>query len=151
MRRLNASSIFAVSTMILIGGSIARADEFDKPIDGGSSVSRTEAGGTFVFKEKIDGKSKVSIRAPGGSISFPNRHQDPFGGGSKLDGGSKVLLEAKSIKFNAKIDDGSETMVLIILSKEGTLELLETNGGARVYWCKANDSDPPTGDQDRSK
>jgi hypothetical protein len=97
-------------------------------------------GCTFVFKEKIDGESKVSIRAAGGTIDFPNRHNIFGDGGSKIDGKSKVLLEAETIKFNAKVD--GKSVVLIIISKGGTLELLETNGQAEVYWCKADPKDP---------
>lgn len=127
------------ATLANLGGHIL-ADETFKTIDNAELRRQSVEDCTYTFTEKIDGKSLVVIHAPKGTVKFVTA---PAGldEGSKIDGGSKVLIEADTVIFNAKID--SKSIVFIVLSKNGKIEVNDKiDGEAIVYWCKADDADP---------
>lgn len=95
---------------------------------------------SYNFTRKIDGNSIVVVRAPKGTVKFSTA---PAGldEGSKVDGKSRVLIEAERVAFNAKIS--GESVVLVIVSKDGTIAVNDKiNGKAQLIWCKADDNDP---------
>jgi hypothetical protein len=126
-----------VSLSLFCGRAIA--EEF-KTIDNAEVRRHSQENITYDFTEKIDGKSVVVVRSPNGTVKFSTRPAF-LNDGSKIDGASKVLIEAERITFNAKIDGSS--VVLVIVSKGGTIEINDKiDGMAQVFWCKASDDDP---------
>lgn len=132
-------AFLAATLSLLISAESAFAEVF-KTIDNAEVRRDSSEDLTYDFQEKIDGKSVVVIRAPKATVKFSTK---PASGndGSKIDGSSKVLLEAERMIFNGKIDGSS--IVLIIVSKGGTIEINDKiDGFTQVYWCKASDDDP---------
>jgi hypothetical protein len=142
-RSILAAAALAAATW-LVSPAAAPAQTFKEPVTGKARLERTRPGGTFVFERGIEGEATVAVRAPGGSISFPNRDRTDSPPstqrGSKIDGRSVVLLEAKTVTINSKIDGAST--VLAIVSRGGALTLTETASQSHVFWCKAADDDP---------
>lgn len=129
----------AVAALLVGFAGRTTAEEF-KTIDNGEVKRESKADVTYTFTEKVDGRSTVVIHAPKGTVKFSTAPAG-FDEGSKIDGRSKVLLEADTAIFNAKID--GKAVVLIIVSKGGKIEVNDKiDGEAQLYWCKANDDDP---------
>jgi hypothetical protein len=129
-----------VVTLLVAFSSVSSADDLKGPVDH-ALLERNAPGGTFLFEKKIDHQSKVVIHAPGGIISFSTPSK-PTDEGSKIDGQSHVLLEARNITFNAKID--GQSWVLMIVSKGGTVTARDKIiGKSKIFWTKSNPGDPP--------
>ncbi|MGL4513089.1 MAG: hypothetical protein ACRCT8_08340 [Lacipirellulaceae bacterium] len=133
--------VVCIATASLLFGltSPATAEVFPTIVH--AEVRRSSADDvTYDFTGKVDGKSVVVIRAPKGTVKF-STGPAPFNDGSKIDGASKVLIEASRVVFNAKID--GKSIVLLIVPKDGVVEINDKiDGESEVYWCKSDDSDP---------
>lgn len=137
---MNLRNCLIAVACLLVGLANTAVGEDFKTIDNAEVKRSSAEDTTYNFTEKVDGKSTVVIRAPKGTVKF-STGPAAFNDGSKIDGASKVLIEAERVNFNAKID--GKAVVLIIVSKEGKIEVNDKiDGEAQVYWCKANDADP---------
>lgn len=135
--RLFISTVIA-STSICICVDLKADEIINIRIAGGATVLRMSPGGKFVFCEHggIDEQSRASIRAPGGLIRF-------IGGKDVHIGGkSRVLLEAKDVKFRGGSSIIGQSIVLVIVSYGGSLDLDKIDENSQLYYCKSFDSDP---------
>lgn len=106
-------------------------------VDGQGKLTRTNnPEADYDFVGRVDGQSRAIVRASKGKIQFIK------GDASRIDGQSKVLLEAKTIKFRERSRIDGQSRVLVIISKGGRLDVDEINGQSTLNWCRASDDDP---------
>lgn len=109
-----------------------------RTIEGQFVVEKNLGVSTYRFNEKVDSKSKVLIIAPNGTVDFSTAPSF-LSEGSKVDGASIVMVIARSVTFQAKLDN-DETRAYVILTSGGTsstgLSFFDSFGHkTRAFWC----------------
>ena len=110
------------------------------PVEGGSRLSVRAPDGRIRFLARVDARSVIDVKAPGGQVVFENATE--FGrDGSKIDGGSRVDVTARDVRFAGQIT-GAGTRVFVTLTRGGGLSFAEVAGAARLEYRRAVPTDP---------
>lgn len=105
-----------------------------------ANETRHWPGESVDFNGKVDDHSKIEIHAAGGSIAF-NSTPGFLTEGSKIDNHSRLLLEAQTFIFRAKIYNHS--MLFLIIANEGSFSSTDVLGdNSTIYWRRADLTNP---------
>jgi hypothetical protein len=110
-------------------------------VDGGSTLLVKCPDGSVYFKGKVDGGSRVVVDAPGATVSFMLPTADGKDG-SKIGGGSRVTITARSVGLAGTVT-GAGTVLDLTLTPTGRLEFVRLDDRARVRYRQEHRADKP--------
>lgn len=102
-------------------------------INSRSTIKLHAPKGTVEIMGPVNDHSQLEIAAPDGKVVFKNQ-------GSAINEG-QVTITAKDVEMRGPIY-GSQTLVNVTLTKDGSLKFVRLDGVARFHWHKADASDP---------
>ena len=116
---------------------------FTKPINGRSTVTVRSPDGVVEFRGEVSGQSRVTVEAPGGRVTFTT-WSDTARDGVGVGGESQVTITAREVTIGGPIA-GTDTRVLVTLTRGGSLTFKQIDGQARLQYRKSAPGDPEPG------
>ena len=109
-------------------------------IEGGSILRLSCPDGVVEVPAAVSGRSRLEIDAPGSNVRFlhPSTADKP---GSRIDGGSTVIITARSVDLRGDVA-GTDTSVRVTLTRNGSLKVAAVRGSAAVEFCSENRLEP---------
>lgn len=111
-------------------------------IDNRSELKVNAPSGTVTVSGSVGGNSFVVISAPGGDVKFSNATKDETHPGSRIDGGSRVVVTARAVELKGDVN-GIETRVTVNLPRSGWLRVAAVRGIATVEYSVADGKGTP--------